>query len=57
MLECLGSDLEDWSEEELVVEDSYSGLEDMIIANGTALEVVNVVASSNQKDADKVVIC
>ena len=55
--ECLGSDLEDWSEEELVVEDSYSGLEDMIIANGTALEVVNVVASSNQKDADKVVIC
>ena len=53
---CLGSDLGEWSKEGLVTEESYSGLENNIIANGTQLKVVKVVASTNQKDADKVAV-
>ena len=50
----------DWSKDKLAMEGSYTRLKDTVIANGTALQVVAVVASSNQKHANKVlagIIC
>ena len=52
---CLGSGVGGWGEREVLqTEESYSGLKNMVIANGTALRVVEVKASTNQKDAEKV---
>ena len=43
----------DWSSDKLALEGSYTRLKDAVIADGTALKVAAVVASSNQKQADK----
>ena len=43
----------DWSKDKLVLEGSYTRLKDTVIADGTALQVVAVVASSNQKHANQ----
>ena len=52
---CLGPGIGGWGEREVLqVEESYSGLENFVVANGTALRVVEVTASTNQKDAEKV---